>query len=76
MREIGDYLWGDDPDGGPENALNYVAKRVDIMRNGAYRQKPGDMPMLPWLGCTVTACYNRGFILDFLPVDSKAKAVA
>lgn len=66
--EISEYLWGDDPTGGPENTQNYVAKRIEIMRSRSYKTPP----LMTWLGCHVICEAQRGIMLDFDQLDSAA----
>lgn len=62
--EIMEYLWDDDPNGGPDDAANYVRKRIDIARNGPSSCRKN--AMLPWLGAEVKSYYQRGFSLEFI----------
>ena len=59
--EIADFLCGDDPEGGPNNDKNYIAKRIDIARHVTRN------PILPWLNAEIVTRYGIGYALEFTP---------
>ena len=66
LSEIAGFLWADDPQGGPDNIQNYVAKRIDIARNGDYRIiGRSNETILSWLGAEIITYYRSGFSLQF-----------
>ena len=66
ISEIADFLWANDPQVGPDNIKNYVAKRIDIARNGSYRVTGRSKEtILLWLGAEIVTYSRRGFSLQF-----------
>jgi hypothetical protein len=72
LTDFIEFAFADQENGGPENIRNYIAKRIDIMRNGLRQEQSIAM----WLNCQIKSHNGRGYTLIFNPVDTEARAVA